>query len=119
MTERAIFRLHDIKKSIGRIRSLLAGTSFDQLRGNVVVLAAFERFLEILSEAARHIPEPWREEHADIPWIDIASLGNRIRHEYFRVDSTGLWSIYENDLTPLERAVDALLIAHSPKEGST
>ncbi len=112
MKDRAIYRLRDMKKSIERINSLLGGKSFAQTQADPVALAAFERFLEILSEAARHIPEAWQSEHAEIPWRSIADPGNRIRHEYFRVDAAGLWSIYEHDLGPLEHAVNTMLASH-------
>ena len=112
MRDRAIFRLRDMKKSIDLIKSSLLGKTLDDIQGDPVLLAAFERFLEVLSEAARHVPEAWREERPEIPWRRVADLGNHVRHEYFRVDVSGLWSIYLRDIEPLEQAVDALLAKH-------
>lgn len=43
-----------------------------------------------------------------------ADLGNHLRHAYHRTDIGALWSIYEDDLDPLEAAVDAMLAAHDP-----
>ncbi len=57
MVDRAIRRLNDIKNSIGEIRVLLAGRSLEEVTTQAATRAAFERFLEILSEASRHIPE--------------------------------------------------------------
>ena len=71
--------------------------------------AAFERFLEILSEASRHIPDDLKEEFSEIPWRQVADLGNFIRHVYHKVDMEVLWSIYENDLDPLENVVRKLI----------
>jgi uncharacterized protein with HEPN domain len=112
MVDRIASRLRDIKNSIGEIRSLLAGKSFEEVSADSVARAAFERFLEILSEASRHLPEPSKmESAAGIPWREIAALGNRLRHEYRLIELRTLWSIYENDLAPLEHAVDAMLAA--------
>jgi uncharacterized protein with HEPN domain len=104
-----------MKESIDAIRSSLSGKTIEDVRGDRVMGAAFERFLEILSEAARHISDDWKNEHADIPWRDIAGLGNRLRHAYWHVDLETLWDIYQRDLDPLERAVDAMLAAHAQK----
>lgn len=57
MPDRSIFRLRDIKQSILQIRELLHGKSFDEMYADPATRAAFERFLEILSEASRHVPE--------------------------------------------------------------
>ncbi|WAC28844.1 DUF86 domain-containing protein [Ancylobacter sp. SL191] len=110
MDERAIFRLRDMKASIDNIHDLLDGRSFETMYGDAATRAAFERFLEILSEASRHIPLAWKEASADrIPWKKIADLGNHIRHAYHKLDAELLWNIYENDLDALEDAILAML----------
>ena len=76
MAERTIYRLGDIVDAIDAIRSLLDGTSFEQMVADPVVKAAFERFLEILSEASRHIPEALKRQAPQIPWRRIGDIGN-------------------------------------------
>lgn len=109
MTNRAYWRLTDMKGAISQIRKLLNGKSVDSVVTDVATRAAFERFLEILSEASRHVPQAWKDEHTDIQWRQIADLGNFIRHAYHKIDLDILWSIYTKDLDPLEAVVDALI----------
>jgi uncharacterized protein with HEPN domain len=112
MVEVPSYRLNHIKESISHIRALLAGKSMEQLASDSVARAALERFLERISEASRHIPASIKEHlGGDIPWKDIANLGNVLRHGYDRVDVAVLWSICANDLGPLETAIDAMLAA--------
>ena len=108
MAERTIYRLGDIVDAIDAIRSLLDGTSFEQMVADPVVKAAFERFLEILSEASRHIPEALKRQAPQIPWRRIGDIGNHLRHAYHRVDAEILWALFENgDLAALrEVALD-------------
>ncbi len=40
-----------------------------------------------------------------IPWIDIANIGNHIRHAYDSVDAEILWNVYRYELGALEAAV--------------
>lgn len=47
-----------------------------------------------------------------MPWPEIAHLGDRMRHAHHRVEAPILWSIYLNDLDPLEAAIDRMLAAH-------
>ena len=68
--------------------------------------AAFERFLEILSEAARHIPDELKITEPDVEWRQVADIGNHLRHAYHRVDAEILWLTYENGkLAELKNAV--------------
>lgn len=109
MIDRSVERLQDISRTIGHIRDLLANKTAEDLDTDVVALAAFERFLEIISEASRHLPEEWKQTGPSIPWRRVADLGNQLRHAYHRIDRDVLWSIYENDLPPLEQAICRLL----------
>jgi uncharacterized protein with HEPN domain len=109
MTDRVYWRLTDMKAAITDIRTLLAGKQFAVLETDRATRAAFERFLEILSEASRHVPDAWKTDHPDIPWRQVADLGNHVRHSYHRMDLEVLWTIYASELDALESAVDALI----------
>lgn len=114
MTDRTYWRLMDMKNAILEIRKLLTDKTSDAVVTDMATRAAFERFLEILSEASRHVPENWKREYQDIPWRQVADLGNFIRHVYHRIDLDVLWAIYTDDLDPLERVVDLLLHRAKP-----
>ncbi len=103
-----------MKNAVGQIRKLLAGKTVDVVVTDIATRAAFERFLEILSEASRHVPQEWKEEHPSIQWRQIADLGNFIRHVYHKIDIDILWSIYTNDLDSLEQVIDSLIERAKP-----
>lgn len=120
MVAEASERLLHVKESIADIRQLLDGKTIENVQSERVTRVAFERFLEIISEASRHVPDEWKRSFgAGVPWPRIAHFGNVLRHAYDAVDLNVLWSVYQNDLDPLERAIDAMLAAHPPKEGSS
>jgi uncharacterized protein with HEPN domain len=113
VTRRATLRLLDIKERIVGIRALLADQSIEQLRADPFRLAAFERYLEIISEASRYVPDAWKmESETGVPWQKVAGLGNVLRHVYQNANLDVLWSIYENDLDPLEASIDAMIALH-------
>jgi len=77
MNTRAADRIQHVLDTILKIRRLFAGKSVDDLVADDNMIAAYERFLEIISEASRHIPEEWKLEFgSDISWRQIADLGN-------------------------------------------
>lgn len=106
-----------MKESIGDIRGLLDGRTMDQVIGDRICRAALERFLQVLSEASRHVPTVWKERFGpDIPWWEVSAFGNILRHEYEQVDLRILWDVYERDLDPLEAAPDAMLASDEKKD---
>jgi uncharacterized protein with HEPN domain len=109
MSGRVYWRLTDMKAAIVDIRDLLSGEQFSVLNANRATRAAFERYLEILSEASRHVPDNWKAEHSQVPWRRVADLGNHVRHAYHRLDLEILWNIYEVELDSLEIVVDKLI----------
>ena len=55
MVDRTVNRLRDIVDAVNQIDILLTGKTLDDVQTDRVVRAAFERFLEILSEVSRHV----------------------------------------------------------------
>ena len=74
--------------------------------------AALERFLEIVSEASRHIPMELKAASPLIRWRRIADIGNHLRHAYQHVDVDILWGIYaEGELARLRGAAAGFIRA--------
>lgn len=71
---------------------------------------AVERGLEIISEASRHVPADLKALAPDIPWRQIAAIGNLLRHEYQRADVAATWNIIDEHLGPLAGAIDQLIV---------
>lgn len=59
------------------------------------------RNLELIGEAATHIPDAIRAVHPDIPWRLIIATRNRLIHAYLGIDNDTLWSIIQHDIPTL------------------
>ena len=68
-----------------------------------------ERHLLIISEAVRHIPQSDRDNHPQIPWRDIAGIGNILRHGYNVIDPKRIWGVVKADLPELNAAISEML----------
>ena len=55
------------------------------------------RKLELIGEAATHIPDAVRAAHPDIPWRLIIATRNRLIHAYLGIDDDTLWSIISRE----------------------
>ncbi|NOQ36794.1 MAG: DUF86 domain-containing protein [Methylococcaceae bacterium] len=59
------------------------------------------RNLELIGEAATHIPDDVRKENINIPWRQIIATRNRLIHGYLGIDNDTLWSIIKTDIPAL------------------
>mgnify|MGYP003394327112 CR=1 FL=1 len=59
------------------------------------------RNLELIGEAATHIPQPVRDTAPRIPWRQIIATRNRLIHGYLGIDNDTLWSIVSDNIPTL------------------
>ena len=95
----------DILQAIAYIEADIEGFSLEKLRADRKTRQITERNLEIISEASRHLPAAYKEREPDISWLDVANLGNILRHAYRKVKTEVLWKICKEDLAPLRKAM--------------
>ena len=74
--------------------------------------------MQTISEAVRHIPDDWLGDYPTEPWGEIKAIGNRIRHEYFRLDHDILWQIITKDGPALMHVMQEMLNQHSSESAS-
>jgi len=67
------------------------------------------RNIELIGEAATHVPDDVRNAATDVPWRMIVAARNRLIHGYLGIDDDTLWSIVRDDLVPLRAALTRLL----------
>lgn len=79
--------LTDILEAIDLAREAALALPFADFDRDRIRKAATERALMTISEAVRHLPDDLLARHPLVPWQDIRGIGNRIRHEYWSVDS--------------------------------
>jgi uncharacterized protein with HEPN domain len=111
MARTLLLRLTDMRDAIIGIEGVVANVEFEAFTNNWGMQRAVERGLEIISEASRHVPDDFKMLAPEIPWRQIAAIGNLLRHEYQRADLRATWNIVEEHLSPLASAIDRLIMA--------
>jgi uncharacterized protein with HEPN domain len=76
---------------------------FDQERfvNSGITYDATLRNLELIGEAATHIPQAIRDQYANIPWRMMIATRNKLIHGYLGIDNDTLWSIIQTDVPEL------------------
>jgi uncharacterized protein with HEPN domain len=91
-------RIEDIIEAATAIAGYVQGLSFEEFGRDRKTVDAVVRNLEVIGEAARHVPEEVRARFPELPWSDMADMRNVLIHEYFGVDLTILWKTASIDL---------------------
>ncbi len=102
------FYLEDMLSFVEKALSYTDGYSQDQFISSGLTYDATVRNLELIGEAATHIPQTIRDKHSDIPWRMIIATRNRLIHGYLGIDNDTLWSIIQDDLPVLQKQLSFL-----------
>lgn len=73
---------------------------------NSLVYDATPRNLELIGEAATHVPTSVRQANPDIPWRLIVATRNRLIHAYLGIDNDTIWSVIQTDIPVLIEALE-------------
>ena len=76
---------------------------------SALVYDATLRNLELVGEAATHIPENVRKASPFISWRMIIATRNRLIHGYLGIDDDTLWSIITDEVPELLSSLEKLI----------
>jgi len=93
--------LSDILAVAEKAIGFVAGMDLDDLAHDDRTEFAVIKALEIVGEAARRVPESFRESHPQIPWREMAAMRDKLVHDYFGVNLEVVWKTIHEDLPPL------------------
>lgn len=103
------FRIQDILECISRIEAYTAGMTYPTFRENQMVIDAVVRNLEIIGEAASHVPAEVQQRHPHLPWDEMRGIRNVLIHEYFGVSVEIVWKTVRENLPQVILDLEALL----------
>ena len=95
------FYVQDMLEFGENVLSMTDGLNKDAFVGDMRTYAATLRFIELIGEAATHVPERIRESRSDIPWRAIIGARNRLAHSYMHIDDVIIWSIVQDAIPDL------------------
>ena len=99
--------VNDILQSCQKARRYTTGMTQQEFLADDMTSDAVLRNLEIIGEAAKHVPADVRQAIPQIDWTKVGGMRNWLAHAYFGLDVDIVWDVIENKLPELEQAVQA------------
>ncbi|HXK35774.1 MAG: hypothetical protein UY30_C0010G0008 [Parcubacteria group bacterium GW2011_GWB1_48_6] len=91
-----------ILESIAAVEEYTAGLSKEDFLNGRQIQDAVIRRLEVIGEAARHLPQETRNLYSEVEWKQIVALRNLLIHEYFGVNLDLVWKVVQSDVPKLK-----------------
>jgi uncharacterized protein with HEPN domain len=101
--------LEDILEATRRARIYVAGMSYEQFLSDIKTQDAVVRTLEIVGEATKRLTPELRARHPTIPWRSMASMRDKLIHDYFGVNLDIVWQIILDDLPLIASYIEQIL----------
>ena len=110
------FYIQDMIEFGEKVLAYTEGLDRDGFIADELTYDATLRNLQLIGQAATHIPSEVREAHPDIPWRAIVGTRNRLAYSYLSISNNIIWTIIQDAIPKLLPALRDLL--NTMNEGS-
>ena len=101
--------LSHILEAVERISEYLQEADYESFLKNTMMADAVIKNFEIIGEAANNVSDDFKQNHPELPWLDMGDMRNKLIHEYFGIDMKIIWDTCQNDLPKLEQQLERIL----------
>ena len=99
----------DIIENMERAEKFVERMDYEGFAKDEKTHFAVIRCIEIMGEAAKHIPESIRQKYPEIPWKDIAGMRDKVIHLYFGVNLERVWLVVKEDIPEIKPHIRGVL----------
>jgi uncharacterized protein with HEPN domain len=93
------------------------GLNRNTFAANSLVYDACLRNLELIGEAATHLPDAVKATYAEVPWRQLIATRNRLIHGYLGLDDDIIWNLIEHHVPALLTQLKLIKLDHRPESG--
>jgi len=77
----------------------------EQFYSTKIVQDAVVRNLQVMSGSSQRLSDKAKEDYPEVPWRQISGFRNILVHDYLGIDLDVIWSVLEQELPNLKKAL--------------
>jgi len=97
--------IYDILNAIISIEKFTKKVSKKEFIENEMMMSACAQKISVIGEASSKLSPSLKKQYSEVPWKGIVGMRNRLVHEYFGIDSIGLWLTIKKDIPELKKLI--------------
>jgi len=101
--------IKDILQNMRDAEEFTQGLSYEQFSADKKTFNAVVRAIEVIGEAAKHVPAEVRDRHPAVPWKEMAGMRDKVSHFYWGVDRETVWLVVKERLSELKPLIEEVL----------
>ena len=101
--------VRDMLDNMDKAESFTQGLDFPRFTNDEKTQYAVVRSIEIIGEAAKHVPDEVRLRYSHIPWRDMSGMRDKVIHLYFGVNAQKVWLVITEDIPRLKPLLQDVL----------
>lgn len=98
----------DMLEAVAKVERYTQGLTYEAFSQNDLVLDAVVRNLEVIGEAARHLPEELKGRYGELGWRRVVGFRNLVIHQYFDVDPEIVWTVVTRHIPELRAVLERM-----------
>jgi uncharacterized protein with HEPN domain len=109
MNRKVALYLRDILQNMQDAEEFIQGLSYAQFASDKKTFNAVVRCIEVIGEAAKHVPASIRSKYPTVPWKEMAGMRDKVIHFYFGVDREAVWLAVKERIPALKPVIQQIL----------
>lgn len=97
--------MEHIVNAIDTILNRANGLTYEDLTSDKILFGGIVYYTMVIGEAAYHLSKAFKQKYNETDWTQITKMRHNLVHGYYQVDPEVVWSVIQDDLSPLREQV--------------